>query len=72
MLNDIGQLSENELKEHLNELPPNDIKCWSSDKYCIYYIYSNVGRTAIVLSSGENKDNEELRGKALDELFKYS
>jgi len=71
-INDVGVLSEDELKEKLNGLVPNDIQYWANNGYSIYYIFSNTDRSAIVLSSGETKDQQELNGKALDELFKYS
>ncbi len=65
-------LSNDELKQHLKGLEPDDLKMSECGSEIICYVLSQISRTAIVLSTGEFKNAPSVRQKALDQLFEYS
>ena len=65
-------LSPDELKPHLKGTVPDDLKISEDNERCICYVYSQIGRTAIVLTEGKLSDKPKVRQEALDMLFELT
>lgn len=65
-------LTNDELKPHLKGTVPDDLKMAENSERCICYVYSQIGRTAIVLTEGKLSDKRKIRQEALDMLFELT